>query len=80
MENIYSIQANIYNHISNKISQNLAKRLEILPLEIETGRFTPIYDDKSLRSTFPSERICKFDDLKRREDEVQFNTFINKQC
>ena len=36
-------------------------RTGILPLEIETGRFTPIYDKKlkKNRHRTPNERICK---------------------
>ena len=51
------------------IDISLLLRLGILPLEIEAGRFTPIYD-KSItknRKRHPSERLCKIC-----EDEIHF--------
>ena len=49
-------------------------RLGILPLEIETGRYTPIYDKekKMNRRRHPSERLCALCELESIEDEVHF--------
>ena len=49
-------------------------RLGILPLEKETGRYTLIYDKalKRNRKREPSERLCKFCDIKTCEDEIHF--------
>ena len=49
-------------------------RLGILPLEIEAGRFTPIYDKsiKKNRKRHPSERLCKLCNMKICEDEIHF--------
>ena len=43
-------------------------KLGILPLEIDTGRFTPFYDRG--KKIEPSEKLCKFCDIKTREDEI----------
>ena len=45
-----------------------------MPLEIETGRFTTIYDNslKKNRKREPTERLCKFYDIKTCEDEIHF--------
>lgn len=55
-------------------------RLGILPLEIEVGRFTPIYDKtlKKNRKRIPSERVCTFCDLKTCEDEIHFVFICSK--
>ena len=49
-------------------------RIGILPLEIETGRYTPIFDKliKKNRRREPNERICKLCDLNKTEDEFHF--------
>ena len=51
-----------------------------MSLEIETGRFTPIYDKtlKKNRKRIPSERICKLCDLGVCEDEVHFVLICTK--
>ena len=49
-------------------------KLGILPPEIETGRFTPIYN-KTIqinRNRLPSARICKLCDIESCEDEFHF--------
>ena len=44
-----------------------------MSLEIETGRFTPIYNKtQKNRKRLPSERICKLCDLGVCEDEIHF--------
>ena len=66
----------ICKSISFKISQkpNASIEIGILPLEIETGRCTPIYDKtiKKNRKRLPSERICKLCDIESCEDEFHF--------
>ncbi len=49
-------------------------RTGILPLEIETGRYTPIYDKiiKQNRRRIPTERICKLCVLNEIENEYHF--------
>ena len=49
-------------------------RLGILPLEIETGRYTPIYDKntKLNKKRHPSERICTLCNIGLCEDELHF--------
>ena len=46
-------------------------RLGILPLEIETGRFTPIYDT-AIKKNRKRLRICKLCDIESCEDEFHF--------
>ena len=49
-------------------------RLGILPLEIEAGRCTPIYDKsiKKNRKRHPPERLCKLCSMKICENEIHF--------
>ena len=53
--------------------RNLMTQLR-LNLEIETGRFRPIYDKsiKNNRKRLPSERICKICDIEPCENEFYF--------
>ena len=49
-------------------------RTGILPLELQTGRFTPIYDKKKTknRQRTPNERTCKICDNNDIENEYNF--------
>ena len=67
------------NYVMNTISRSRRSlftqlRLGILPLEIEAGRFTPMYDKsiKKNRKRHPSERLCKLCNMKICEDEIHF--------
>ena len=61
----FATELYVYQSLSkSRRSLMTQSRLEILPLEIETGRLTPIYDKtiKKNRKMLPSERICKLCD------------------
>ena len=59
----YMVEIFIFNNISRCRRSLISQcRSGILPLEIETGRYTPIYDKllKKNRKREPHERICNY--------------------
>ena len=74
-KNVYRPEPYIKMKISRRRRSLMSRfRSGILPLEVETGRYAPIYDQsiKKNRKRKPSERICKICDQKETEDEFHF--------
>ena len=71
----FNTEAYVKQTFSRSRRSSLAQlRLGILLLEIETGRYTPIYDNitKLSRKRHPSKILCALCELGSSEDEVNF--------
>ena len=74
-KHVFATETYVMQTLSRSRRSFLAQfRLGILPLEIETGRYTPIYDKhtKKNRKRHPSERLCTSCNMGLCEDEVHF--------
>jgi len=74
-KNVYLAESYILYNMSRRRRSLMSQfRCGILPLEIETGRYTPIYDktEKKNRKRTALERLCKICKSNEIEDELHF--------